>query len=293
MTFTYFQARTEGLIINVPELLLAWRGVGTLRGGGGTDVRQISHLGYRETSGEETNFIKPENSSQSFPYCPTPSHPISILLLWLSKSLFMEHDGWEKTYAKLIQKFVHILVGVSTENACVKKKKKKTQLVWSWSWLRVKMETIKQSGNIVFHFSTSILLQCVYSSTVSASFNGLKKKKKENRITKQICICAFYVTLLQHRVPCRDDGLTSYPPQQEQEHSPAGLPLLSFHSFPLSISYHLFLSCTKPDEGHLTNVPIAMQKSNILAAPWPVNILTSQSWQDLPLLSATRWLPWL
>ncbi len=44
----------------------------------------------------------------------------------------MEHDGREKTYAKLIQKFVHILVGVSTENACVKKKKKK-QLVWSWS----------------------------------------------------------------------------------------------------------------------------------------------------------------
>lgn len=43
-----------------------------------------------------------------------------------------------------------------------------------------------------------------------------------------------------------------------------------FHSFPLSISYHLFLSCTKPDEGHLTNVPIAMQKSNILAAPWPL-----------------------
>lgn len=64
-----------------------------------------------------------------------------------------------------------------------------------------------------------------------------------------------------------------------------------FHSSPLYISYHLFLSCTKPDEGHLTNVPIAMQKSNILAAPWPVNIWTLLSWQDLPLLSATLWLP--
>lgn len=31
----------------------------------------------------------------------------------------MEHDGRKKTYAKLIQKFMHILVGVSTENARV------------------------------------------------------------------------------------------------------------------------------------------------------------------------------
>ncbi len=83
----------------------------------------------------------------------------------------------------------------------------------------------------------------------------------------QIGIRAFYVTLVQNCVPCRQDGVTSHPPQREQELSPAGLPLLTFNSFPLSISYHLFLSCTKPDEGHLTNVPIAMQKSNILAAP--------------------------
>lgn len=37
----------------------------------------------------------------------------------------MEHDGREKTYAKLIQKYIHILVGVSIENAHVKKRKKK------------------------------------------------------------------------------------------------------------------------------------------------------------------------
>lgn len=59
-----------------------------------------------------------------------------------------------------------------------------------------------------------------------------------------------------------------------------------FQSFPLSISYHLCLSCAKPDEGHLTNVPAAMQKSSILAALWPVNISTLHSWQDLPLLCA-------
>lgn len=55
-----------------------------------------------------------------------------------------------------------------------------------------------------------------------------------------------------------------------------------FHSSPLSVSCHLFLSCPKPDEGRLTDD----QKSSILAARWPVNIWTSQSWQDLALLSA-------
>lgn len=40
----------------------------------------------------------------------------------------MEHDGRAKTYAKLIKKFIHILVGVSIENECVKKKKEKKKL---------------------------------------------------------------------------------------------------------------------------------------------------------------------
>lgn len=38
------------------------------------------------------------------PHNPAPLHPICILLLWLSKSLFMEHDGRGKTYARLIPK---------------------------------------------------------------------------------------------------------------------------------------------------------------------------------------------
>jgi len=41
----------------------------------------------------------------------------------------MEHDGGGKTNAKLIQKVIHILVGVPTEIVCVKQKMKK-QLEW-------------------------------------------------------------------------------------------------------------------------------------------------------------------
>lgn len=70
------------------------------------------HMFYKA----EEQFTKPT----TFLTSPTPSHPISILLLWSSKSLFIEHDGREKTYAKLMLKFIHILVGVSIENAHMK-----------------------------------------------------------------------------------------------------------------------------------------------------------------------------
>lgn len=77
--------------------------------------------------------------------------------------------------------------------------------------------------------------------------------------------------------PCKESGVTSDPSWQEQGRLPAWLPLFSSHSFPLFISYHFFLSCAKPDEGHLTDVLVEMQKSRVLAASCPVNIWTSKA----------------
>lgn len=87
------------------------------------------------------------------------------------------------------------------------------------------MKKINQSRNILFYlFLTSISLLCVYSISKFLWIRIIFF------LRKQICISAFYFTVVQHGVPCREVGVTS-DPQQEQEHLPAGLPLLFFIPF--------------------------------------------------------------
>lgn len=89
-----------------------------------------------------------------------------------------------------------------------------------WSRLGGKMEMIKQIGNIAFHFSASIILQCVYSSRVSSCF----------LVDSNINLINQSVYLLHFMPRCFQCGV---PPQRGwcdilSERSPAGLPLLAF-----------------------------------------------------------------
>lgn len=100
------------------------------------------------------------------------------------------------------------------------------------------------------HLLTSVQGHCVYNSSAF-----LWDKETNNK-------SVYHIHYMSHH--CVDE-VASDLPQKERDPSPEDF--LSSHSFPLSISYHLFLSCTKPDESHLTNLPIEMQKCNLLAAP--------------------------
>lgn len=108
----------------------------------------------------------------------------------------MGHDGREDTYAKLIQKFIHNLVGVSI--------KYKVQ--------NLDLELIKgvegdDKGKWKHH------------QHLDFSSSAVQKKEEEKVKSK---FCSFYVTLVQHRVPCSQvGGETSDPLQREQERSPA------------------------------------------------------------------------
>lgn len=160
----------------------------------------------------------------------------------------MEHDGREKTYAKLIQKFIHILVCASTE---MRKKK-----VACLELELIKGEDGDDKAKWEHRFSFySLSVSCAVCSKKSVCVSILSRTGRAWCPQQRGWCDILSASKGTRALACR----TSSPP---------------FHSFPLSISCHLFLSCTKPDEGHLTNVPIAMQKSNILAAPWPVNIST-------------------
>lgn len=138
-----------------------------------------------------------------------------------------------------------------------------------------------QQTENVFHVNTNffIYLSCLTIRTELERIQGEgggNKKQNQNIFscsfdfnTSSLClqfffstvhrwICAFYVTVIYngvkrmkwHRI-CLKKGTRIL----------ASTPV--FHSFPPSISCHLFLSCTKPDEGHLTNVLFAMLKSKI------------------------------
>lgn len=162
-------------------------------------------------------------------------------------------------------------------------KKWKSSLNGEWSWFRAKMERIKQSGNIAFHFFNNTTSVCLQFYSIPKIL-WIRKEKRNNESNVYPCTSCHLgpAGCPQQKGRC---DIWSVATRTRTFACRTSSPL--FHSCSLSISYHLFLSCTKPDEGHLTDVPIAMQKSNILAAPWPVNNSTSPSWQDLPLLSAT------
>lgn len=132
----------------------------------------------------------------------------------------MEYDGREETHAKLIQhSSIFWLLFPQRMSLFLKiKKKMKKRLVWSR--LGGKMEMIKQIGNIAFHFSASIILQCVYSSRVSSCF----------LVDSNINLINQSVYLLHFMPRCIQCGV---PPQRGwcdilSERSPAGLPLLAF-----------------------------------------------------------------
>lgn len=77
----------------------------------------------------------------------------------------MEHDGRKTTYAKLKKKFMHTLVGVSTESAHVIKKQ------------QGKMKKIKQSRTSFFFYFNITFVSLQYLQAFMDSYFFFKQSK--------------------------------------------------------------------------------------------------------------------